>query len=135
MNDKHSICRYKDYLIKRMVKTKLLQLITAGIIDKTQDINLVINIDEQLTASNGYYSLRSSIKEELQYGISNFDYGTVKTPVFSSDVTVDVHYCHSDSNYMIQASDILANKVWGAVRNGNLQTINEIPNHVHLTFP
>lgn len=57
LNDKKSICRYKDYVLKRSVKTKLQELIRIGEIDPNGDICLQISIDEQLTATNGYYDL------------------------------------------------------------------------------
>lgn len=69
LSNKKSICRYKDYALKRCVKKKLNELIASGVISKDKDIKISIYMDEQLTATNGYYDLRDSIKEELQYGI------------------------------------------------------------------
>lgn len=135
LSNKKAICRYKDYVLKRCVKAKLQELIKKGILKDDEDITIEVNIDEQLTATNGYYSLRDSIKEELQHGISNFDYGTFHNPVFNAQVEVIVKYCESKNNYMIQASDILANRIWTSFRISKPELLGVIPNHLHLTFP
>ena len=132
--NKKSICRYKDYVLKRCVKEKLKQLIADSVISENEDIKISIYIDEQLTATDGYYDLRDSIKEELQFGILNFDYGIMHHHLFNSNVIVNIQYCDSSSNYMIQASDILANKIWTSYRTKNINLRN-ISNHKTLTFP
>lgn len=134
LEDKKSICRYKDYILKRCVKGKLVNLIETEKISSKEDITLHIFIDEQLTATNGYYDLRDSIREELQYGIINFNYGTKHSHVFDSKVIVNVQYCDSSKNYLIQASDILANRIWNAYRKQN-EKLLQIANHISLTFP
>lgn len=135
MDSKKSICRYKDYVLKRCVKSKLQDLINRRKLNADENITICINIDEQLTATDGYYSLQDSIKEELQHGIQNFDYGTFHKPIFNSEVTINLRFCESKNNYMIQASDILANRIWTSFRTGNKELLNKIPNHIHLTFP
>lgn len=132
--DKKSICRYKDYVLKRCVKSQLEKLIADNYISRNEDILISIYIDEQLTATNGYYDLRDSIMEELQYGIINFDYGITHPRVFRSNVTVNIQYCDSSKNYMIQASDILANRIWTSFRTKN-RDLRMIPNQNLLTFP
>ena len=134
LSKKHSICRYKDYALKRCIKGKMKALIESGVISKTEDITLSIFVDEQLTATNGYYNLRDSIIEELQFGISNFDYGIRHQNLFDSNVYVKLLYCDSKTNYMIQASDILANRIWASyiTKNRNLRSID---NHIALTLP
>lgn len=120
---KKSICRFKDYALKRCVKNKLEQLLNNGTLVKDEAITISIYIDEQLTATNGYYDLRDSIKEELQHGIANFDYGKIHPHLFETDVSVNIHYCDSSKNYMIQASDILANKIWTSYRTNDKQLL------------
>lgn len=129
-----SICRYKDYILKRAVKAKIRCLIDRQIISSDREINLHISIDEQLTATDGIYGLQETIKEELQYGISNYDYGVFHKPLFSENVLVDVKYCESKKNYMIQACDILANRIFASYRD-NIPELRQIPNHINLTFP
>ena len=132
--DKKSICRYKDYVLKRCIKNKLSRLITDETIFPNEDIKISVYIDEQLTATNGYYDLRDSIAEELKYGIANFDYGIQYPPLFEENVIVDIQYCDSSHNYMIQASDILANRIWTSYRDKK-QNLRQIEKHTSLTFP
>lgn len=134
LSSKKSICRYKDYVLKRCIKDKLKRLIADGIISKSEDITISIYIDEQLTATDGYYDLRDSIMEELKYGIANFDYGIRHPHIFEADVKVNIEYCDSSHNYMIQASDILANRIWHSYIN-NDRKLRKIDNHTTLTFP
>lgn len=134
LSSKKSICRYKDYVLKRCIKDKLKRLIADGIISKSEDITISIYIDEQLTATDGYYDLRDSIMEELKYGIANFDYGIRHPHIFEADVKVNIEYCDSSHNYMIQASDILANRIWHSYIN-NDRKLRKIDNHITLTFP
>ena len=132
--NKRSICRYKDYVLKRVVKQQLISYIEKGIISRDQDIDIYISIDEQLTATNGYYNLSDSISEELQHGIRNWDYGVVHSRVFSGEVNVYIEYCDSSKNYLIQASDIIANRIWTSYRVDN-PSLRDIHNHTVLTFP
>lgn len=134
LSDKKSICRFKDYMLKRCIRAKLEELISQGKISNTEDILIHIYIDEQLTATNGYYSLEDSIVEELQHGVSNFDYGTFHPPIFHSNVNVIIQYCDSKKHYLIQASDILANRIWNSYRFGNPK-LREKEYHTSLTFP
>lgn len=135
LNNKKSICRYKDYVLKLCVKRKLQDMIQSGVLSSADSINLHIYIDEQLTATNGYYDLRDSITEELQHGIANFNYGTTYPKVFDGEVRVSIEYCESKNNYMIQASDIIANRIWTSYRVDTPGLRNNIPNHLFLTFP
>jgi len=135
LGDKKSICRYKDYALKRTVKNKIQYLIQQGAINPTLETSIYLNIDEQLTATNGYYSLGSSIKEELRHGIFNNDYGTLHEALFSNELTVNVRYCNSSSHYLIQASDILANKIFGIYNHDRNTEMQKISNHKHLTLP
>lgn len=134
LDSSKSICRYKDYILKRCIKSKLQQLLEAEILLSSDDIRLHINIDEQLTASNGYYNLHDSVVEELRYGIVNFNYGILHKNIFNGIVEVEIRYCESKNNYLIQASDIIANRIWSSYRL-NRPDLRDIPNHLHLTFP
>lgn len=134
INDKKSICRFKDYALKRGVKAKLEQLASTGAVDKTLKTLLHVNVDEQLTATDGYYDLRSSIYEELRYGIQNWNYGTTHPNLFDNDLEVNLQYCESKNNYMIQASDILANRIFVSYRD-NRSDLRQISFHNHLILP
>lgn len=129
-----SICRYKDYILKRAIKAKIKNLLDCGTISRADEITISICIDEQLTATDGIYGLRETVKEELQYGIKNYDYEKFYPPLFKSQVHVRVEYCESKCNYMIQACDILANRIFASYKYGKPE-LRKIPNHTHLTFP
>ena len=104
------------------------RLIADGVLSSDEDITITIYIDEQLTATNGYYDLRDSIMEELRYGIVNFDYGVLHQSIFNATVTVNIEYCDSSKNYLIQASDILANRIWTSYAK-NDPKLRRIENH------
>lgn len=135
LSDLKSRCRFKDYVLKRGIKQTLEDAVNNRIICKEDDVELVISIDEQLTATNGYYSLQDSIKEELKYGITNFDYSKVHKPIFTGNVSVRVMYCDSSKNHLIQASDILANRIRASYCKEDVGHLREIVNHKNLTFP
>lgn len=132
--DKKSIHRYKDYVLKMMIKAKIKDYIVKGEIDPEKPILINILVDEQGTATDGIYSLKNSIYEELANGISNFNYGTFHPPVFSSDVTVDVEYCDSSKNTLIRAADIVANRVWHSYLTNKPQ-LRQFDDCVRLKFP
>ncbi|MEE1130186.1 MAG: DUF3800 domain-containing protein [Caryophanon sp.] len=104
--------RYKDYMLKRIVREKLTHLIRSEQVNPYEDLTIEIAIDEQHTAMNGYYNLKSAIYEELVLGVPNFDYGKKYKPILYGKLNIDVEFCNSASNYLIQASDILANRVY-----------------------
>lgn len=134
LRDSKSICRYKDYILKMLVKEQILQYLHNGTICADEDIALHINIDEQMTATDGIYGLATSVKEELQHGIFNFNYGTFHKPIFNSDVDVNVKYWESKNNYMIQAADILANRIFVSFRD-NRPDLRKINSLKLLTLP
>ena len=134
ISDKKARCRYKDYVLKRSIKSFLSQAIDNKQIDPNKDITLNISVDEQHTATNGYYGLSDSIAEELQHGISNFDYGIHHKSLFNGCVKVILRYCDSKQNYLIQASDILANRVLASY-SCHKPNLREKIHHKHLTFP
>lgn len=135
LGNKKSIHRYKDYVLKRIVKKVLIKEINQNNINPTKPTKLVICVDEQATSTNGYYDLKSSIYEELRFGISNFDYGVRHKNIFYSDLIVEVKYCDSATNWLIQLSDIIANSVWSAYAKKEPLLMDTFHNHIHMTFP
>lgn len=135
LNAKKSIHRYKDYILKRLVKSALIKEINQRNIDADQPTKLVICLDEQATSTDGFYDLESSIYEELRFGISNFNYGTRHPNIFHANLTVQVLYCDSSKNWLIQQSDIIANRVWSAFATDRQKIIHSFKNHQHIYFP
>lgn len=134
MQHKLSIHRYKDYALKRALKKRLQQMIKEGKIDSTLDTELRICVDQQHTASDGYYKLSESIREELNHGIQNFNYGVFRRPVFTGQLKVTIQFCDSSRYSLIQASDILANRIFQAYNFGYYKLRN-IPAHHTLELP
>lgn len=129
-----SICRYKDYILKLIVKEKLKDFIQCNKLDSAAKTRIYINVDEQLRSTSGVYNLETAIYEELKYGIVNYDYGKIHKPIFYGDVEVKVKYCESKHDYLIQASDILANRIFTSYRDEDVP-LRELANHKRLIFP
>ena len=104
---KHSIGRRNDYYQKRIIKEIIINLLNNKILSKDEDINLVINIDDSPRASNGIYNLKESIKEELLYGIENYNYQTFIKPILNCKLNIEVNYVDSKKDYLVQCSDFL----------------------------
>jgi len=103
--------RFLDFQIRVTLKEVIKRLIKNKIIDPYQPLKLYINIDEQTTKSNGYYNLKDGLIEELLHGITNFDYNKKHEPILFGKFTIELKYVHSDKNYGVQASDIIAGTI------------------------
>lgn len=126
--------RYKDYVVKMLVKKSLKNLIDKELIKSDDDINIILNVDEQPTSSDGFYGLRESIYEELKFGITNWDYGSVRPPLFTAEVKVSVHYFVSEHNYLGQSADIIANRIWVSYCHDDI-SLRQRDKHFLLTLP
>ncbi|MDR3348414.1 MAG: DUF3800 domain-containing protein [Acidaminococcales bacterium] len=135
LDNKKAICRYKDYVLKIIIKEKIFDLIRKNTISQDADTHITISIDEQLTSTNGFYSFRESVLEEFKHGIISYNYEKIHPPVFFGKLNIEVHYCDSKSNYLIQASDILANKIWHCYCSDDKENIYLMQEHKALTLP
>lgn len=111
LNDKRCRGRYIDFAHKRIIKAIFMDFISKKIINPQDDINLYLFYDEQPTVTNGYYDLESSIKEELLYGIHNFNYNCYFQPILTGTLNVTLRYYDSRNHYDIQAADMLAGTI------------------------
>lgn len=132
--DKKSIVRYKDYVLKLTIKNKINKLIEDKKIDPHLDTKIEIYVDEQLTCTDGFYSLESSIFEEFKYGIVNFSYNVKFNPIFFGQLEVKANFCDSKTNYLVQASDILANRIFSAYKSKK-GTLLPRSKHLNTKFP
>ena len=136
-DSKASKGRYKDYIIKREVKKIIENLISQNRINSKLPVKLMLNLDEQSTVSNGYYDLESSIKEELQFGVMNYDYGISFPPILSS-VEVKVKYKNSYYNYPVQAADLLVGEVrhcyYNYLKNQDFNTYRKRTNFLNTSI-
>lgn len=121
MNDKASKGRFIEYVQKRTIKKCVKYLIHKNKIDPKRPVYLHIKIDEMPTKSSGYYSLNAWLKEELLYGIINFNYQRRVKPILFDNLKVDLRYVDSKTDQRIQFSDVLANTVRASlVKNPNI---------------
>ncbi len=103
--------RFLDYSLRRMIKEIIKDFIKNKSINPNKPIRLIINIDEQPTKNNGYYNLRDGLIEELKYGISNYNYSQIITPILFSNLKVVLKYQDSKHSYAVQAADLLAGTI------------------------
>lgn len=108
--DKASKGRFKDYVVRRLVKEIIKQLISENQVNPDEPVKLILNLDEQSTKSNGYYDLKSGIIEELQYGIVNYNYDTFFTPILSN-VEVEINHQDSYKSLCVQAADLIVGEI------------------------
>ncbi len=132
MDNKKSRNRYKDYMINRIVRMCIEKMIYEGKITTETPIVLDIHIDGQGIATDGYYTLEETIREELFVGKYRQD-GTLREPVFSTEGKINVSYKDSNYNVHIRAADILANRKLHYKRTGRHNKMSE--NHTHLKLP
>jgi len=134
LDNKKSIHRYKDYVLKMLVKEKLKELIFEQKINPNGSVALHIFVDEQPTSTDGFYKLRDTIYEEVKVGITNFQYNKRHAPLFNSSVKCDVTFVDSSKYPLVQASDILANRIWNSFRLKK-PNLREFVNHKCLHMP
>lgn len=108
ISDKSSKGRFLDYSLRRLIRGIISKLIDENIIFSSNNLNIVINIDEQKTKSNGYYNLKDGLFEELKYGIINYDYKVRHRPVIKGELNINLYYQKSDKSFAIQAADLVA---------------------------
>ena len=117
--------RYLDYAIKMTIKKIIKDLIYNNIINPYYNLTIKIYIDESNFKSNGYYNLKDSIYEELKYGMRNIKNNTNFSNLIYGNLNVLLYYVDSSSNYLIQASDIVAGFVRKSyIQKSNLDNIN-----------
>lgn len=104
--------RYRDYIIKLLIKDIIIELIKTNQINPYEPLVLIINMDQESSKSNGRYKLDEGIYEELIKGIINYNYGFKTTPVLFNDLIVKIYSQNSKDSIIIQASDLVANNIW-----------------------
>lgn len=124
LQSKASKGRFTDYAIRRLIKEIIKLLIKKSKIDPYKPVKIILNIDQQSTKSNGYYSLHDGILEELKYGISAYNYSKKNKPLIYSELNIQVSYQVSLISYVIQASDLLAGTIRRTILD-NLENYNK----------
>ncbi|KZM54890.1 hypothetical protein A3Q35_13100 [Aeribacillus pallidus] len=109
---KKDVVRYKNYIIRRLID----KLIEIGKIPKNCDL-IEIHIDNQNIA----HSAKDSLEEHLINFFNEDNYYYIhkqyNTTSFKSDFRV--FYKDSESNYLVQAADLLANTMFNALEHNH----------------
>lgn len=115
--------QFRDKMLVDVILKVLNKLISSSIRWDSHDvkINLLIYIDEQPTGMGGG-NLKQMLEDRLRDNVFKH-----------SDIEVRVMYRDSKFNLLIQASDILANRIWFMKHANQEYFMEEIPNHVELT--
>jgi len=111
LENKLSKGRYLDYCVRRLIKEALKKLIKLGKINSKLPLNIILEIDQQTTKSNGYYELKEGLVEELTHGITNFNYALQVSPILHNKLNIDLSYKDSVFCFPIQAADLVAGSV------------------------
>lgn len=111
IDDKKSRGRFIDYAIRRLIKKTVSILIKKGYINNNLPMRIIINIDQQSTKSNGYYSLKDGLIEEFKYGIINYNYAKIVKPIIKGNLEIILKYQNSKNSYVVQAADLIAGTV------------------------
>lgn len=121
--DKKTKQRYMDYAFKLGLKNAINNLINRGSIFFEEATDIDIIMDERTTATNGKYDLGESILKELKGEIHSSVTKRTFAPTLPNTERVTVSYGHSDSNPLLRAADIIANRVRFECKYGSLNNI------------
>ena len=100
-----------------LIKEALKGLIKDKIINPKDDLEIILNIDEMNYKSNGYYDLKTSIYEELKYGINDIKNNIYFPKVIDGNLKITLYYRNSKNCYPVQAADLIA----GTIRKTTIQ--------------
>lgn len=136
--NKHSKVRYKNYILKRLIKEGLIRALEDGLINKDDSISITILIDEEQRSTNGIYNLKEGISSEIFDGTSNFQYNTFYPPIISKNKNSEIHltYCDSKNCIPVQTADIISNLFLFFLQNGyNISYLTKRRNTIYMSFP
>lgn len=117
--NKKSKQRYLDYAYKIGVKNALVQMINSDELKASDVRNIHFYVDEHTTATNGRYELREALLQEFKFGTFNWDYNIFYKPLFPTLDDVQLDYCNSSKTALVRAADIIANRIYHEVLEGN----------------
>lgn len=117
--------RYLDYAFKIGLKRALEGMIEDEVIDATYSECLHVFMDEHTTATNGRYELREALECEFKIGTHNYNWNRFHPPILPKLENVEFTMRDSQSDPLIRAADIVANKAYFHSRSGRLAEIDE----------
>lgn len=104
--------RFQDYAFSRGIKEILLKLKNNEILNLDEIENITVNFDNRPIASSGKYDLKTSLLKELRDGKFNINWDWFIPGILKNLKKIKLNYLNSENNYLIRASDIVANSVW-----------------------
>lgn len=114
--NKKSKQRYLDYAFKIALKRCLESLIKENKVTPSEVEELVVNVDQHSTATDGRYELAASLENEFKIGTFNMYYDKFFEPLFPNLKSLSCNYCNSKANTLIRAADIVANRIYYLAR-------------------
>ncbi|WP_215742661.1 DUF3800 domain-containing protein [Mesomycoplasma hyorhinis] len=120
LSKKESIGRFKDYMIKKIIRNTLEKLIIENKIDTNQKLTIRLRLDQQTNKSNGYYDLTELILADLK-GISNPEFNDV----LISNVEITTKYLNSRHTPVIRVCDFVANLSFNYLNSNETDNINQ----------
>ncbi|WP_067558462.1 DUF3800 domain-containing protein [Faecalibaculum rodentium] len=124
--------RYLDYAFKIGLKRLLEKMIKEGKITPHEIENMYVFFDEHSTATDGKYELSEGLLQEFKYGTFNSDWQRYFPPLFPEMKSLQLSFCNSESQALIRAADIVANRIHYEVTVGR-GTVPPIQS-LHLTY-
>ncbi|WP_322960175.1 DUF3800 domain-containing protein [Mycoplasmopsis cynos] len=115
-NHKRDKQRFQDYAFSRGIKEVLLKLKNNKILNLDEIENITVNFDNRPIASSGKYDLKTSLLKELHDGKFNINWDWFIPGILKNLKNIKLNYLNSKNNYLIRASDIVANSVWHKAR-------------------
>lgn len=125
--------RYLDYAYKIGLKRCFEWLIQEGKLDPKEVERLFVFADEHTTATSGLYELQEALECEYKTGTYNYNWSTYFPPIFPYIQTVEVKFCNSETQTLIRAADIVANRLYFATVKGG-EELEKIKSKVYITF-
>ena len=116
---KKSRQRYMDWAYKMAVKEKLLSLSRLGVVDLSSVERIYCRVDEHSTATDGKYELRESMEQEFKIGVFTHNFTVYHPPICPNLISLEVEFCNSESNTLVRAADIVANRLYFMAARGN----------------
>lgn len=136
--NKHSKVRYKNYVLKLLVKEGISRALKDNLINKSDNIEVTILIDEEQRSTNGIYNLKESISSEIFDGTSNFQYNRFYPPILDKNKNSGIHltYCDSKTCIPVQMADIVSNLFLFFLQNDyNINYFRKRNNTIYKEFP
>lgn len=132
LGDKKSKQRYLDYAFKIGLKKALQGMMADGLLASDYAESIYVFMDEHTTATNGLYEMQEALDSEFRVGTHNFQYQKFHPPILPNLKSVEFCMRDSQSDPLIRAADIAANKVYFHATRNRLPELSQRVRICHL---